>query len=132
MIKVDTDQGHKVWVLPQELLVHHSPPFRSLLDRLNKESNVLPTVPLPDHGFAASVSFVQWMYLGEINTRLLAFHDMANAWILGAALECRPFQNAIMLHIIKLHHEARNTGKVWAAIVFLAYDRTMSGSLLRR
>lgn len=91
-------------MLPEKLLVHHSPFLGAMLN-LEAASK---SVSLPKDKPTTFEHFVQWLYLGRFHPPVKASRDSnaqecIEAWVLGQKLGCPAFQDHAMLQLIGIH-----------------------------
>lgn len=129
MIVGATDETRS-WVLPKNLIIHHSPFFAAALKGsfLESSSN---SIKLIEDDPAIFELFVQWLYLGRINEEEIRDRGILaylKAWILGDKLGCLKFKDCVMIHIIDYHEGSY----IRTSSVRYAYNNAPSPSKLRQ
>ncbi len=106
--------------------------MKALLENQSFGKGPISAVSLYSHSRDCFAAFLRWLYLGEFSYTGSNYFTCANAWHLGHKLLCPAFQNAAMLHLIRLHHEFYESGEVWKAVMRVAYPVSEPKSSLRR
>ena len=115
------------WVLPKNLIIHHSTFFAAALNGSFLESS-LNSIKLIEDDPAVFELFVQWLYLGKIDTEPEELEAYLMAWVLGDKLGCSKFKDYVIIRIIEYH----NNNYLNASSVEYAYNNTPSTSELRQ
>lgn len=118
------------WVLPKNLIIHHSPFFAAALNGSFLESS-LNSIKLIEDDPAIFELFVQWLFLGKIDNdpeELDYCETCLMAWVLGDKLGCLKFKDYFMICIIE-YHEGRYLD---ASSIRYAYTNAPSTSKLRQ
>lgn len=124
-ILVNVGQGEAIYTLPKALLTFHSPFFATALAGSFAEGRS-NSVDMPEDTKETFGTFVQWLYLGDIE--IDDSIECAQAWVLGDKLGCDGLCNNIISHLLDNYQRKI----VSPELVTTIYQHTVPSSKLRK
>lgn len=149
MITVYVGNLDRAWILPKDLLTHHSTFFHEFLVSACAEAET-SQVKLREDDPKVFELFVQWLYMGYFPLSLSCNQALyrAKAWVMGDKLGSPAFRDHAMTHLSFMHNmkyehprksdlsTTKTASAHWVDIhpgmVRFSYENSMENSQLRR